>query len=301
MREYTVPQTVTVTEEENLTDMVWANAERFGSAVSFQRRVDGTWVDLTARDFAAHVAAVAKGLIAAGIRPGDRVALMSKTRYEWTLLDFAIWAAGGVVVPIYETSSAEQVEWIVSNSRATAVIVETAAHRSVVDSVVDRLSELRHVWQIEGPARPDTPGVVDELAAVGASVTDAELFDRRRRPGADNTATIIYTSGTTGRPKGCELTHGNFMVELGVAIPELGALFEADDASTLLFLPLAHVFARIVQVGAVKARVRLGHSADIKRLLPDLAEFQPTFILAVPRVFEKVFNTASQRATAEGR
>jgi long-chain acyl-CoA synthetase len=300
VREYTVPQTVTVTEEENLTDMVWANAERFGSAVSFQRRVDGTWVDLTARDFAAHVAAVAKGLIAAGIRPGDRVALMSKTRYEWTLLDFAIWAAGGVVVPIYETSSAEQVEWIVSNSRATAVIVETAAHRSVVDSVVDRLSELRHVWQIEGPARPDTPGVVDELAAVGASVTDAELFDRRRRPGADNTATIIYTSGTTGRPKGCELTHRNLLAEVraaAVAFPQL----TTPGNSLLLFLPLAHVLARAIGLVAVYNRLTVGHTADVKNLVSDLGTFRPTFVVAVPRVFEKVYNTAKQTAHAGGK
>jgi long-chain acyl-CoA synthetase len=300
VREYTVPENVTVSEEENLTDMVWANAERFGSVVSFQRRVDGTWVDLTARDFAEQVAAVAKGLIAAGLQPGERVALMSKTRYEWTLLDFSIWAAGGIVVPIYETSSAEQVEWIVSNSAASAVIVETAAHRSVLDGVVDRLSEVRHVWQIDGPAGPDAPGVVDELAALGAGVSDVVLQQRRHSARADSTATIVYTSGTTGRPKGCELTHRNLLAEVRgaqLAFPQL----TTPGNSLLLFLPLAHVLARALAIVAVYSRLTLGHTADVKNLVSDLGTFRPTFVVAVPRVFEKVYNTAKQTAHAGGK
>ena len=300
MREYTVPETVAVSEEENLTDMVWANAERFGSVVSFQRRVDGTWVDLTARDFAEQVAAVAKGLIAAGVQVGDRVALMSKTRFEWTLLDFAIWSAGAIVVPIYETSSAEQVEWIVSNSAASAVIVETAAHRSAVDGVVDRMPEVRHVWQIDGPAGPDAPGIVDELAALGAEVSDADLSYRRHAARADDVATIVYTSGTTGRPKGCELTHRNFLAEIrgaGVAFPQL----TTPGNSLLLFLPLAHVLARVIALVAVYNRLTVGHTADVKNLVGDLGTFRPTFVVAVPRVFEKVYNTAKQTAHSTGK
>jgi long-chain acyl-CoA synthetase len=300
VREFTVPATSPVADDENLTDMVWANAERFGDAVSFQRRVDGTWVDLTARDFAAQVLAVAKGLIAVGLQAGERVCLMSKTRYEWTLLDFAIWAAGGVTVPVYETSSAEQVEWIVSDSGARAVIVETAAHRSVLDSLVDRLGELRHVWQIDGPAASDAPGVVDELTALGAKVTDQQVHDRRRSIPADATATIVYTSGTTGRPKGCVLTHRNLLAEVQAAVTAFPEILRAGN-SLLLFLPLAHVLARALALTCVYARLTIGHTADVKNLVRDLGTFRPTFVVAVPRVFEKVYNGAKQKAHSEGK
>jgi long-chain acyl-CoA synthetase len=278
----------------NLTDDVVTNAAQAPDAVAFSRRTPDGWGEVTASAFLAEVRAVAKGLVAAGIEVGARVALISKTRYEWTLVDYAIWFAGAVTVPVYETSSAEQIEWILSDSGAVAVIAEGPEHTARVAERRSSLTELHHVWSLEGNA-------VEVLSRLGDDIGDDELERRRTTATPLDLATVIYTSGTTGRPKGCELTHGNFMVELGVAIPELAELFESDDASTLLFLPLAHVFARIVQIGAVKARVRLGHSADVKRLLPDLAEFQPTFLLAVPRVFEKVFNTASQRATAEGR
>ena len=254
-------------------------------------------MDVTAARFRDEVAAVAKGLVAAGVEAGDRVALISKTRYEWTLLDYAIWFAGAVTVPVYETSSAEQIGWILENSGARAVVAEGAAHLARISEKRGDLSELRHVWTFDDNA-------VDVLNRLGADVPDEELEKRRTAATPLDLATLIYTSGTTGRPKGCMLTHGNFMFELGVAVPELDALFaatEEDEASTLLFLPLAHVFARIIQIGCVKARVRMGHSSDIKNLVADLGVFQPTFILAVPRVFEKVFNTASQRATADGK
>ena len=237
---------------------------------------------------------MAKGLVAAGIEAGDRVALISKTRYEWTLLDYAIWFAGAVTVPVYETSSTEQVEWILQDSGARAVVAETSDHVARVTEVRGGLTELNHVWSI-------TDNAVDILTRLGQDITDEALEQRRTAAGPGDLATLIYTSGTTGRPKGCMLTHGNFMVELGVAVDELHELFEPEDASTLLFLPLAHVFARIIQIGAVRSRSRLGHSADIKNLVADLQAFRPTFVLAVPRVFEKVFNTASQRATADGR
>ncbi|GGU64183.1 AMP-dependent synthetase/ligase [Lentzea flava] len=295
MREFSVPATAAVAPEENLTDMVWANAERFGNAVSFRRQIDGTWVDITARDFAAQVMAVAKGLIAAGIELGDRVGLVSKTRYEWSLLDFAIWAAGGVVVPIYETSSADQIEWILSDSGAKAVFVETSAHRASVDEVVGKLPELSHVWQIEGSA-----AAVDELTALGAEITDEQVHERRKQVQADNTATLVYTSGTTGRPKGCTLTHRNLLSEVRSALSRFPEILTAGN-SLLLFLPLAHILARALALACVYSRATLGHTADVKNLVADLGQFRPTFVVAVPRVFEKVYNGAKQKAHAGGK
>ena len=294
MREYSTPLTVEVPDVGNLTDDVVDNGTAHAGTVTFTRRTAGAWVDVTAAEFLAQVRAVAKGLVAAGVDEGDRVALISKTRYEWTLFDYAIWFAGAVTVPIYETSSAEQVEWILSDSGARAVVAESSDHMARIAQVRGNLPELNQVWSLDDNA-------VDVLTSLGADIGDDEVERRRCALTPSSLATIIYTSGTTGRPKGCMLTHGSFMFELGVAVDSLHELFDADDASTLLFLPLAHVFARIIQVGAVKARVRLGYSADIKHLLDDLESFRPTFVLGVPRVFEKVFNTSSQRATADGR
>ena len=264
-----------------------------GRDIVFSRRTDQGWQDVTAAEFLAEVSAVAKGLIAAGIEAGDRVALISKTRYEWTLVDYAIWFAGAVTVPVYETSSAEQVGWILRDSGARAVVAEGSVHLARISEVRGELEELNHVWSLDDNA-------VDVLVRLGADISDDDLEKRRRAATPLDLATLIYTSGTTGRPKGCMITHGNFMFELGVGVEELEELF-SDGASTLQFLPLAHVFARIIQIGCVKQRVKMGHSADIKNLVVDLGEFKPTFVLAVPRVFEKVFNTASQRATADGR
>ncbi|HEY6422647.1 MAG TPA: long-chain fatty acid--CoA ligase [Pseudonocardiaceae bacterium] len=297
MREFAVPATTTVADEENLTDVVWANAERFAGSVSFRRRVDGSWTDITAKDFADQVIAAAKGLIASGIDPGDRIALLSKTRYEWTLLDYAIWAAGGSTVPIYETSSPEQVEWILSDSGAKAVIVETPAHREVVQVLVDRLGEPAMVWQIEPAA---SGGAIDELTALGAAISDDAVRKRAATVRAQDMATLIYTSGTTGRPKGCEITHGNLLAQTRSASAEFPGLMQHGN-SVLLFLPLAHVFARIIQCCSVYARITLGHTPDVKNLVAELAEFRPTFVLAVPRVFEKVYNAAKQRAHADGK
>jgi long-chain acyl-CoA synthetase len=298
VREFSTPLTIEVPATGNLTDDVVVNAREAGASVVFSRpsaRPDALgWEDVTAAEFLAEVSAVAKGLVAAGIEVGDRVAVISKTRYEWTLLDYATWFAGAVTVPIYETSSAEQVAWILADSGARAVVAEGAEHLARIREVRPGLDQLNHVWSLSDNA-------VDNLVRLGADISDAELEKRRTSATPLDLATVIYTSGTTGRPKGCMLTHGNFMFELTVAVSELPELFEGDDSSTLLFLPLAHVFARIIQVGCVKTRTRLGHSADIKNLLADLQEFKPTFILAVPRVFEKVFNTASQKATADGR
>ena len=294
MREFSTPLTIEVPTTGNLTDDVVANAREAGDAVVFSRNTGQRWEDVTAAAFLEQVSAVAKGLIAAGVGAGDRVALISKTRYEWTLVDYAIWFAGAVTVPVYETSSAEQVAWILGDSGARAVVAEDAAHVARVAEARAGLDQLNHVWSINDNA-------VDVLTRLGADVSDEDLEKRRTSATPLDLATLIYTSGTTGRPKGCMLTHGNFMFELGVAVDELDELFTAYDAATLLFLPLAHVFARVIQIGSVKSRTRLGHSADIKNLLADLQAFRPSFILAVPRVFEKVFNTASQKATADGR
>jgi long-chain acyl-CoA synthetase len=294
MREYATPSIIATTTKGNLTDDVVQNAAEHPQTVCFSRRDSADWRDVTAREFESEVRCIAKGLIAAGVTPGDRVALLSRTRYEWTLLDYAIWFSGGVTVPIYETSSPEQVEWILTDSAAKVVIADTPSHAARIDEGQAGLGRIENVWVIEA-------GALDHLQVLGESISDEQLETRRTIATADHPATIIYTSGTTGRPKGCILTHGNFMFELGVAVDELHELFEEEDAATLLFLPLAHVFARIIQIGAVKARVRLGHSADVKNLMDDLATFRPTFILGVPRAFEKVFNTASQRAAADGR
>lgn len=295
MREYSAPANRPVADDENASDVVWANAERFGDIVSFRRQIDSSWRDVTARDFAAEVLAVAKGMIKAGIKQGDRVGLMSKTRYEWTLLDFAIWAAGGVTVPIYDTSSAEQVHWILSDSGARAVFVETDEHLAALGEVRSRLPDLDHAWQIEG----GTPAV-DELTALGADAPDDEVHTRRRAVKADDLATIVYTSGTTGRPKGVTLTHRNLLEEVRADINAFPQLMGAGN-SLLLFLPLAHILARAIALTAFTSRATLGHTPDIKNLVADLGTFRPTFVVAVPRVFEKVYNGAKLKAHSEGK
>ncbi|HEY2793188.1 MAG TPA: AMP-binding protein, partial [Micromonosporaceae bacterium] len=293
MREFSVPAVATIADDANLTDPVWANAQDAPDAPQFAKPVDGGWQDISCAGFKADVVALAKGLVAAGIQPGDRVALMSKTRYEWTLIDYAIWSAGAITVPVYETSSVEQVNWILADSGAVACFVETAAHADTVELARSGSPAMRAVWSIDG-------GRLKSLAADGTAVPDSAVDERRANLKADDVATIIYTSGTTGRPKGCVLTHRSMLADINNAIPGLSDLFN-PDSSTLLFLPLAHSFARLIQIGIVGARVRMGHSSDVKNLVADLGAFKPTFVLAVPRVFEKVYNGAKQRAHADGK
>ena len=293
MREYTVPA-VTEPPTGSLSDPVWANASSHPDTAVFSRRTGPAWTDVTAAEFAQQVTGVAKGLIAAGVKHGERVALLSPTRYEWTLIDYAIWSIGAVTVPIYETSSTSQIQWILTDSEAVVAVVENATHGAVVESSRAEAPALQEVWQIEA-------GAVDQLTALGHDVTDAEFDKRRSAVTPSDLATLIYTSGTTGRPKGCRISHSNFLDELGPAVKILDNLFDTTGASTLLFLPLAHVFARIIQVGCVMKRVKVGHSADVKNLVEDLGAFRPTFILSVPRVFEKVYNSASQKAHADGK
>jgi long-chain acyl-CoA synthetase len=295
LREYSIPALAEIPAATNAADVVTRRAEERPHAVMLRRKAaDGTWSDITAAQFRDEVHALARGFIAAGVNVGDRIAVMSHTRYEWTLIDYALWTSGAVVVPIYETSSAEQAEWILANSEARAVIAETDGFASLITGVRDRLPALEHLWLLD----TDLPS----LTAAGTDVPAETLAARARERGAADIATIIYTSGTTGRPKGCELTHENLLAVVRNAfMGPLASIHESGAASTLLFLPLAHVFARIIEVGTLEAGIVLGHCPDMNDLLPDLASFKPSFVLAVPRVFEKVYNGAEAKATSEGK
>jgi long-chain acyl-CoA synthetase len=308
VREFSLPALAEIPATANLASTVFRRAAEQPQAVVLRRPgtsgFSGSWTSVTASQFRDEVVALAKGLVAAGIEVGDRVALMSHTRYEWTLIDYAIWTAGAVTVPVYETSSAEQTEWILSDSGATACFAETAAFEDMIFRLRDRLPGLSRVWRIDpGPAAGSAAGsALDALRAQGADTGDEVITERSAAAKASDLATVIYTSGTTGRPKGCELTHANMLADVRNAFHgPLAQLTEIPDTSTLLFLPLAHVFARIIQVGCLEGGVVLGHCGDLSALLPALASFRPTFILAVPRVFEKVFNSAEQKAASDGK
>jgi len=293
MNEMTIPALVPAATEGNLTNLIaeraWFEPER----VVLSRPLGEGWQPVTAREFETEVRTAAKGLIAAGIQIGDRVAIMARTRYEWTILDFAIWYAGGVVVPVYDTSSAEQIDWILNDSGAVGIIVETPTLRELIETV--RPAHTRHVWTM-------TDGVLDILTASGAHISDDEIDRRRNALVPDTLATLIYTSGTTGKPKGVSLTHGNFLSECGNVVQGAKDLFLKPDGSTLLFLPVAHVFGRMVQIGAITAGLHLAHCSDpVGRLSADLASFKPTFVLAVPRIFEKIYNGAEVKAEAAGK
>ena len=257
---------------------------------------------MTAAQFAGEVRALAKGLMTAGVGAGDRVGLMSRTSYAWTVADYAIWTIGAVTVPVYETSSAEQVEWILANSGAVAVFAETAAHADTIASVRSSLPGLKDLWPMEESiaelSSAVSPGESGSGRA-GTPVTDEQLAERMSARSADDLATIIYTSGTTGRPKGCELTHRNLLSGARNAVEgALVDLFDLSGSSTLLFLPLAHSFARIIEVGCLESGAILTHWPDASTVAKGLPQTSPSFLLAVPRVFEKVFNSAQQQASA---
>jgi long-chain acyl-CoA synthetase len=292
MQEVSEPTLVPAITSGSLTDSIVSRAGSTPDVVALRRRTSSGWRDITAATFLAEVRELAKGLMASGIGHGDRVAVMSATRYEWTLADYAGWFIGATVVPIYETSSAEQVEWILSDAGCAGVFLEGAKHKGVFDTVADRVPT-DHVWVIED-------GAIDDLVQSGADVSDEELAARRDAVGPQDVATIIYTSGTTGRPKGCVLSHSNMRFDADNVAQSMPDLF-LSKGSTLLFLPLAHVFGRLIEVGCIESGTVLGHSADVKNLLADLAEFKPDFLLSVPRVFEKVFNSAQMKATADGK
>jgi long-chain acyl-CoA synthetase len=293
--QFDVPALVTADPDANVTDLLIERAAATPDGALFSIQSGDQWTDVTSSEFLAQVRALAKGLIAAGIQPGDKLGLMCRTRYEWTLIDFATWFAGAILVPVYETSSPSQIQWNLNDSGACAIIVETPDHFSRFDEVHADLPLIQNVWQID-------LGDLDKLAAGGISIDDAEVERRRNLAKAEDIATLIYTSGSTGRPKGCVLTHANF-VELSrnsaVALNEV--VQDPNGASTLLFITTAHVFARFITVLCVHAGVRVGHQPDTRQLLPALASFKPTFLLAVPRVFEKVYNSAEQKAESAGR
>ena len=299
MREFSVPALARCPKAEGLAESVYRTAEQTPQLAVMARRLGDGWVDVTAASFRDQVLAVAKGLLAVGIRFGDRVALMSRTRYEWTVLDYALWSLGAQPVPVYPTSSAEQLRWILADTRAVACVVENEDHAMTIGSICDTLEDLQHIWQLDS-------GAVEQLVAAGEGMPEEYVNQHRQAVVAETVATIIYTSGTTGRPKGCVITHGNFLAESENLLARYGDVFSGrggEQPATLLFLPLAHVFGRMIQVTAVRGGIKLGHepSTSPAQLLPTLAAFRPTFILAVPYVFEKMLRRARERAERSGR
>ena len=293
-REATTPAGIDVDPTLNVTDLLRRRVELSGSSPLFAVPEGEGWREVSAQQFSDDVARIAKGLIAAGVAPGDRIAFIGQTTYEWTLVDFALWTAGAVMVPVYETSSAAQLEWILEDSGAAGLITQLPEHSEKFDAIDSDAVGLRWQWKLH-------EGALDALRETGGSVGDEELERARSAANGDDIATLIYTSGSTGRPKGVVLTHSNF-VALARNIDEpLAPVLFAEGASTLLFITLAHVFARFISVLAVSAGVKVGHQPDTKHLVRDLGSFQPTFLLAVPRVFEKVYNSAITKATEDGK
>jgi long-chain acyl-CoA synthetase len=299
VREFSMPPLVRASHSGGLADSVFVNAAEEPHRVVLARQLGSHWQDVTTTAFRDEVVAIAKGLLAQGVRFGDRVGIMSRTRYEWTVLDFALWTIGAQSVPLYPTSSAEQVSWMLHDAGAVACVVEHGDHAMTVGAVIGQLPQLTRLWQLDA-------GAMTELAESGRAVEADRVHRHRVAVSPDATATVIYTSGTTGRPKGCVLTHANFMAEADNIIAKYEPMFHSrpgDEPSTLLFLPLAHVFGRMVEVAAIRARVRLGHQPSLTAsdLLPAMASFRPTFVLAVPYVFEKVYQGARRKAELGGR
>jgi long-chain acyl-CoA synthetase len=288
-----MPAVVPADPQANATDLLVDRVKQSPTGVLFGIQRGDSWVEVSTIEFYQQVVALAKGFVAAGVAPGDRVGFMCRTRYEWTLVDFAMWFAGGVLVPIYETSAPSQIEWIVSDSGATEIIFETEEMKSRFDEVSSSLPNIKATWTIES-------GALDALVEQGAAVADEEIDRRRSIATGKDIATLIYTSGSTGKPKGCVLTHSNFVELCRNTQVSLKTVIN-EDASTLLFITTAHIFARFISVLCVTAGVKVGHQPDTKLLLPAMQSFRPTFLLAVPRVFEKVYNTAEQKAEAGGK
>lgn len=295
-REYSVPASFTVGEHDSIVSSVSAHAADSPDHVIFRRLVDGAWTDVTCAEAAGQIRSVALGLIAEGIQPGDRVAILSATRYEWPIIDFAILSVGAVTVPIYETSSAEQVRFVLDNSAAKIIFAESDGHAETVEQLRGQLPELRKVLRIDGTGTP----ALEAMAEAGKSTDSAELDKRLAGIRSADPATLIYTSGTTGQPKGCQLTHSNLLYEIRGA----KACFPTELAPgerMLVFLPLAHVLARAITIAAFTNKVTLGFTSDIKNLVPTFGVFKPTLVVSVPRVFEKVYNTADQNARNDGK
>ncbi len=294
MVQFEVPAIVPADPDANVSDLLVKRVEATPDLALFAVPDGDGWRDITAADFQTAVIALAKGFAAAGIQPGDKVGFLARTTYEWTLVDFALFYAGAVMVPIYESSSPSQIQWIMEDSGAVALIVESPEHFARVDEVRGDLPLVREVWQLH-------LGAIATLAAQGAAVSDEEIERRRNLAVGSDIATLIYTSGSTGRPKGCVLTHSNFVELCRNSAKALDKVLTMPGASTLLFITTAHIFARFISILDIHAGVRTGHQPDTKQLLPALGSFKPTFLLAVPRVFEKVYNSAEQKAEAGGK
>ncbi|HCS60058.1 MAG TPA: long-chain fatty acid--CoA ligase [Microbacterium sp.] len=294
MVKFEVPAIVPADPEANITDLLVKRVEATPDLALFSVPDGAGWRDISAADFQTAVIALAKGFVASGIQPGEKVGFLASTTYEWTLVDFALFYAGAVMVPIYETSSPAQIQWILEDSGAISLMVESADHFAKVDEVRSELPLVREVWQLH-------IGAIASLTAAGADIEDAEIERRRNLAVASDIATLIYTSGSTGRPKGCVLMHSNFVELTRNSAKALSKVVETPNASTLLFITTAHVFARFISILNIHAGVRTGHQPDTKQLLPSLGSFKPTFLLAVPRVFEKVYNSAEQKAEAGGK
>lgn len=297
VREFTVPASFEIAEYDTVVSSVYSHEREDPDHVIFQRQLDGAWTDVTCAQAAAQIRSAALGLIAQGVQAGDRVALLSATRYEWPIIDFAILSIGAVTVPIYETSAPEQIRHVLTDSGAVLVIAETDAHADRVEQLRDQLPDVRAVLRIESAAAETA---LDVLAAAGQSVEPAQLDARVAAIKSTDPATLIYTSGTTGLPKGCQLTHSNLLYEIRGAKAAFPTLLRKDER-LLVFLPLAHVLARAITIGAFANKVALGFTSDIKNLVPVLAVFKPTLVVSVPRVFEKVYNTAEQNARNDGK
>lgn len=296
MREFSIPAPFSIDERDNVAAMVFEHERNDPNVVIYQRLVDGAWTDVTCAQAARQIRSAALGLIALGVQAGDRVSIFSATRYEWAILDLAILSVGAVTVPIYETSSVEQVRWVLQNSEAVLAFAETDAHAAMVAGLTDSLPALRRVLQIDG----SDSEALNQLAQAGAQTDPAELNARLEALRADAPATLIYTSGTTGRPKGCQLTHANLLHEIQGTRACLPTLL-TEGQRLLVFLPLAHVLARALTLAAFSNKVTVGFTSDIKNLLALFAVFKPTVVVSVPRVFEKVYNTAEQNAANDGK
>ena len=296
MRELSVPARFKVDERESIAAMVFEHERDDPDFVIYQRLIDDNWTDVTCAQAADQIRSAALGLISLGVQPGDRVSIFSATCYEWAILDLAILAVGGVTVPIYETSSAEQVRWVLQDSEAVLAFAQTDAHAAMVTELTGELPALRRVLHIDGSG----PKALDQLVQEGASADKAELTARLEGLRSTDAATLIYTSGTTGRPKGCQLTHANLLNEIRGTQECLPTLLRKGER-LLVFLPLAHVLARALTLSACASKLTVGFTSDIKNLLPMLAVFKPTVVVSVPRVFEKVYNTAEQNAANDGK
>ncbi|MDQ7878064.1 long-chain fatty acid--CoA ligase [Microbacterium sp. QXD-8] len=294
MVQFEVPAIVPADPQANITDLLVERVKETPDRALFAVPDGEGWRDITAADFQKQVVALAKGFVAGGIEPGDKVGFIARTTYDWTLVDFALFYAGAVMVPIYETSSTAQIAWNLTDSGAVALITESPEHTARFAEARDELPLIRSAWEMHS-------GDLDRLTAEGASVTDDEIERRRNLANGADIATLIYTSGSTGRPKGCVLTHSNFVELTRNATLSNQEVFATPGSSTLLFITTAHVFARFISILNIHAGVKTGHQPDTKQLLPALGSFKPTFLLAVPRVFEKVYNSAEQKAEAGGK